>query len=149
MRSIAIASLITFTCASAALASFSDPKPEVPSTPSTSMPQGSGIKSPRQMAEETYALAYEEVGRAKKDLADKKDKNAQKKFKKALERGEEAVKLDPAYHEAWNLVGYCSRKLGDYDKAFAAYEKCLAVKFDYAPAREYLGEAWLEKGDVK
>ena len=40
-----------------------------------------------------------------------------------------------------------SRKLGDYDRAFAAYEKCLSIKSDYAPAREYLGEARLEKND--
>src|SRR5207249_173721 len=29
-----------------------------------------------------------------------------------------------------------------------AYLKCLGIKFDYAPAREYLGEAYLEMGKV-
>ena len=48
------------------------------------------------------------------------------------------------YHEAWNLMGYSARKLGWYDKAFAAYDHCLRIKPDYAPAREYLGEAYLE-----
>ena len=148
MRSLAIASLLLVLSTGPSWASFTGSKPEAPS-PSSSMPQPGVSTSPRQQAEELYGLAYEEVGRAKKDLADKKDKNAVKKFKRALERGEEAAKLDPTYHEAWNLVGYCARKLGDYDKAFAAYEKCLNLKFEYAPAREYLGEAWLEKGDPK
>jgi tetratricopeptide (TPR) repeat protein len=105
--------------------------------------------SARQEAEQSYALAYEEVGKAKKDLEDGKAKNAEKRFRKALERCEQAVALDENYHEAWNLVGYTSRKLGDYDKAFKAYDRCLSIQTNYAPAREYLGEAWLEKGDVK
>lgn len=103
--------------------------------------------SAREQAEGFYAQAYEEVARAKKDLADGKDKSAEKRFKRALEWGEKATALDEKYYEAWNLVGYTARKTGDYDKAFASYDKCLEIKSDYAPAREYLGEAWLEKGD--
>jgi tetratricopeptide (TPR) repeat protein len=112
---------------------------------------GPGGQQPtaRQEAELSYGLAYEEVGKAKKDLEDGKAKNAEKKFKRALERCEKAVALDERYHEAWNLLGYTARKTGDYDKAFKAYDRCLAIKPDYAPAREYLGEARLEKGDAK
>ena len=100
--------------------------------------------SPREQAEGFYSQAYEEIARAKTDLADGKDKNAEKRFKRALEWGEKATALDEKYYEAWNLVGFAARKLGDYEKAFAAYDKCLEIKADYAPAREYLGEAWLE-----
>jgi tetratricopeptide (TPR) repeat protein len=102
---------------------------------------------PREQAEGYYAQAYDEIARAKKELADGKDKNAQKSFKRALEYGEKATDLDDKYFEAWNLVGFAARKTGDYDKAFASYDKCLEIKTDYAPAREYLGEAWLEKGE--
>jgi tetratricopeptide (TPR) repeat protein len=105
--------------------------------------------TPRQEAEQSYALAYEEVGKAKKDVEKGKAKNAEKHFKRALEQSEKAVSLDDRYHEAWNLVGYTARKTGDYEKAFKAYDRCLAIKPDYAPAREYLGEAWLDKGDAK
>ncbi len=103
---------------------------------------------PHEQAEAAYSQAYEEVARAKAALADGKPKDAQKSFKRALEYAEKATALDDKYHEAWNLVGFAARKLGDYDKAFAAYDKCLEIKSDYAPAREYLGEAWLEKGDA-
>jgi Tfp pilus assembly protein PilF len=105
--------------------------------------------SQRQEAEEAYGLAYEEIGKAKKDLGGDKAKSAEKHFKRALDQSQHAVERDPKYYEAWNLVGYCSRKLGDYDRAFASYAKALEIKSDYAPAREYLGEAWLEKGDAK
>jgi len=122
-------------------ASGSSPPPQ-PSTTDAKPEPG-----PREQAEGYYAQAYEEIARAKKDLADGKGKNAQKSFKRALEYGEKATDLDEKYFEAWNLVGYAARKTGDYDKAFASYDKCLEIKTDYAPAREYLGEAWLEKGD--
>jgi len=127
-----------------AIASFgSGPGKEEPSRPSSQ-----GISSisltPRQEAERLYADALDEVEKAKKDLEAGKSKNAEKKFKKALDRGERAVEIDPRYHEAWNLIGYASRHLKNYDRALAAYDKCLALKPDYAPAREYLGEAYLE-----
>src|SRR5207245_8409152 len=88
------------------------------------------------------------VTRAKDDVAAGKDKNAQKKFKRALDSAEEAVQLDPKYYEAWNAVGYASRKLGKYDDALKAYGTCLDIKPDYAPAREYLGEAYIELGQI-
>lgn len=127
-------------------------KPE-PATPSSSMPSGSSSQSddansPRKQAERAYADAYEQVGKGNADLAASKTKDAQKKFKKALDSAQEAVRLDAKYHEAWNLVGYTSRKLGNYDVALKAYETCLDLKPDYAPAREYLGEAYVELGQI-
>jgi tetratricopeptide (TPR) repeat protein len=138
--------------ASAAWAAIGDPpKSSVPSGGDASVPSasGSGPRNSRQEAELSYALAYEELAKAEKEAAEGKKKNADKKLKRVLERGERAVALDPGYHEAWNLVGYAARKLGNYDKAFAAYDRCLTIKLDYAPARVYLGEAWLERGDAK
>lgn len=149
-----VSSVLSLLLAASAAFAMSEPRdpPPAPSSPS-GMPGTSGASAsgltPRQVAEQSYALAYEELGKAKKDIEDGKAKNAEKKFRKALERSERAVALDERYHEAWNLVGYTARKTGDYDKAFKAYERCLSIKPDYAPAREYLGEAWLEKGDAK
>lgn len=147
--------VVTLTLtAAAAWAMPSAPPPPPPSSgpatvPGSSTSPGSGSPTMRQQAEQDYALAYEEVGKANQDLEDGKAKNAEKKFKRALERCRRAVQYDERYHEAWNLIGYTSRKLNDYDSAFQAYEKCLAISPEYAPAHEYLGEAWLEKGDVK
>ena len=123
--------------------------PKEPETPSsTSETQSESQATARQQAERYYGDAYDEIAKAKKDLGDSKDKNAEKHFRKALDRARNAVELDSTYHEAWNLVGYASRKLKNYDQAIAAYLKCLGIKFDYAPAREYLGEAYIETGKV-
>jgi tetratricopeptide (TPR) repeat protein len=108
----------------------------------------SGAPSSRQQAEHAYANAYDQIAKAKEDLAKGKDKNAQKKFKHALESAQEAVQYDPQYYEAWNAVGYASRKLGDYDGAVKAYNRALEIKPDYAAAREYLGEAYVEMGQI-
>ncbi len=156
MRLFTIALLSTFLAggAYASLGGGGGSRPEPPPTPSTPPTSSNDadnkeVSGNRAEAERSYAQAYDEVTKAKDEVEKGKDKNAKKQFKKALEHAQHAADLDAKYHEAWNLVGYCSRKLGDYDKAFAAYDKCLAIKWDYAPAREYLGEAYLEKGDDK
>jgi tetratricopeptide (TPR) repeat protein len=108
----------------------------------------SGQPTPRQQAERDYGDAYSEIAKARKDVAAGKGKTTAKRFQKALDRARHAVELDSTYHEAWNLVGYASRKLGMYDDAVAAYVKCLGIQYDYAPAREYLGEAYVEMGKL-
>jgi tetratricopeptide (TPR) repeat protein len=130
-----------------------DPPPTPPSSSTSSaLPSGSDASvaatGARLDAERAYALAYEDLAKARKDADSGNKKNADKKYRKALERVENAVYLDSTYAEAWNLVGYAARRLGDYDKSFAAYDRCLALKPDFAAAREYLGEAWLEKGNL-
>jgi tetratricopeptide (TPR) repeat protein len=47
-----------------------------------------------------------------------------------------------------NLIGYSTRKLGDIDKGIDYYRQALAVDPGYIKARQYLGEAYLLKGDV-
>ncbi|TMQ67472.1 MAG: tetratricopeptide repeat protein [Candidatus Eisenbacteria bacterium] len=149
--SLVLATTLVSGIAHASGGSKPEPPPSNPSssTGDTNDAQPAVESSARADAERTYALAYDEVAKAKDEVEKGKAKNAQKKFKKALEHAQRATDLDQSYHEAWNLIGYCERKLGDYEKAFAAYDKCLSIKSDYAPAREYLGEAWLEKGDDK
>ena len=128
-----------------AYASFGGHKDEDSSSPpQTQNSAPAPTLTAHQQAEAWYATAYEVVNKAKAEQAKGKEKNAMKKFKDAYSRGEQIVEADSMYHEAWNLMGYSARKLGWYDKAFAAYDHCLRIKPDYAPAREYLGEAYLE-----
>lgn len=134
-------------CASTASADMGGRTPEPKQTSST--PEaGTTALTPRQQADRWYGDAYDEIAKAKKDVAAKKDKNVEKRFKKALERAERAIEIDSTYHEAWNLVGYAARHLKDYDHAVSAYTRCLRLKYDYAPAREYLGEAYVELGQL-
>jgi tetratricopeptide (TPR) repeat protein len=46
-------------------------------------------------------------------------------------------------------IGYSTRKLGDVDKGIDFYHQALAIDPGYTKVREYLGEAYLQKGDVQ
>ena len=70
------------------------------------------------------------------DKAKRQYDNARGYFASALQR-----KVD--MYEAWNYVGYTSRKLGDYDKALQAYDEALRLNPSYGEAIEYRGVAYL------
>lgn len=129
-------------------------RPATPPPTSTGSAPGSGSqsgteKSPRQLAEAWYGDAYDDVARAKDALgAETPDpKRAQKMFKRAIDRATRALDYDKNYFEALNLQGFSWRKLGNYEKSLEAYAACLRIEPNYAPAREYYGEALLESGD--
>jgi tetratricopeptide (TPR) repeat protein len=143
---VAIAVLAAAAAFAYSVGPAADPKPNPTST--SSAPEPGQAPTPRQEAERWYGDAYNEIAKANQDLAGAKAKNAEKRFKKAMERGEKAVALDSVYYEAYNLIGYCARQLGLYDKSLAAYQKSLAIQPDYAPAREYLGELYVDMGDL-
>ena len=69
--------------------------------------------------------------------------HALKAYATARTQFEAATKADPTLKEAWNLVGYTSRRLGEYDKSLAAYEQALALNPTYSEAIEYRAEAYL------
>jgi tetratricopeptide (TPR) repeat protein len=61
---------------------------------------------------------------------------------------EEATRAAPQMPEAWNGLGYASRKVGNYEAALAAYDKALALRPGYPEATEYRAEAYLAVGRI-
>jgi tetratricopeptide (TPR) repeat protein len=55
---------------------------------------------------------------------------------------------NPNTPEALNYRGYATRKLGRIDEGIAYYRRSIALDPRYAQVREYLGEAYVIKGDV-
>ncbi|MEC5399140.1 tetratricopeptide repeat protein [Uliginosibacterium sp. H1] len=53
------------------------------------------------------------------------------------------VRAEPRNADAWNWIGYASRRSGKLDDAFKAYDKALAADPGHRGAHEYVGEAWL------
>ena len=124
------------------------PPNEAPATDEKQTPDSTRAKATRAAAEDLYAKGYAEAQEGKQLKKDGKTGDAKKKFGKAIKKFEGAVERDAAYYEAWNMIGYCSRNLGDLKRAFSAYEKCLSIKPDYAEAHEYRGEAYIQSGDL-
>ncbi len=69
-------------------------------------------------------------------------------FTRSRDRFRVATAAGPERKEAWNMLGYTSRKLGDYDESLAAYTKALELSPDYPEAIEYRAELFLLTGKL-
>ena len=54
----------------------------------------------------------------------------------------------PRNADAWNELGHAYRKLGNMDDSFESYAKALEIDPKHRDAHEYLGEAFLQTGDL-
>lgn len=71
----------------------------------------------------------------------------QEKYKQAIDTLENAVDSEPDNADAWNLLGYASRKIGDLEQSAEAYSKALSIDPKHLDALEYQGELFLMLGD--
>jgi tetratricopeptide (TPR) repeat protein len=60
----------------------------------------------------------------------------------------EAAHEDDRNPDTYNLLGFAHRKTGKLEAALKYYEKALALEPGHRGAHEYIGEAYLEMGDV-
>jgi len=137
----------------------------MPSSPTSGAPTYSSTMSKEDAGKlksaELYAQAYREIDKAKTELAQSeklkqsdanqaaaKATNARNRLDKSRLKLVEATTLDETNADAWNMLGFTRRKLGDRAGAFDAYWKCLALKPDHIGAHEYMGEAYLEDGKL-
>ena len=70
-------------------------------------------------------------------------------FNGALSLLESETAADPNNADAWNLTGFASRKLGDYTRSEAAYDRALAINPKHKGALEYKGELYLTLGNLE
>ena len=70
------------------------------------------------------------------------------KYDEAIPLLESVVKDNPRDADAWNYLGFANRKVGNKEKAFDAYQKALALDPKHKGAHEYLGELYLQMGDL-
>ena len=81
------------------------------------------------------------------DLTSVRAKIEAKNYKGALDELRDLAE-DNQQADVYNLMGYTLRKTGDYTTSLTYYNKALALQPDYKPAREYLGELYVETGDM-
>jgi Flp pilus assembly protein TadD len=55
---------------------------------------------------------------------------------------------EPTNADAWNLLGFTQRKLGEFDAAGVAYDTALKINPAHLGALEYQGELFLQTGAV-
>ncbi|MEO8313522.1 MAG: tetratricopeptide repeat protein [Pseudomonadota bacterium] len=102
---------------------------------------------PAMSARLNYNVGFERFETARKLEASKGAQAEVKQgFRDAREKFRKAAEADPAMKEAWNLIGYTSRRLGEYTESLKAYETALKLQPDYPEAIEYLAELYVETG---
>jgi tetratricopeptide (TPR) repeat protein len=96
----------------------------------------------------TSALAVDNLTyNSAPDLASVRAKIKAKDYKGAIE---ELTPMLATYQHAdvYNLMGFSLRKSGDYKQAYTYYRKALDFDPDHKGALEYLGELYVETGQL-
>jgi len=97
----------------------------------------------------THAFAVDNLSsRDAPDLTSVRAKIKAKDFKAAL--AEMQPMLATHQHaDLYNLLGFCLRKAGDYPQAYSFYRKALDYDPEHKGALEYLGELYVETGQIE
>jgi tetratricopeptide (TPR) repeat protein len=98
-----------------------------------------GVRAVKQ-AEKQERAAAEAANEGKKAKAQERTR---REYEKAREAFTATVQQAPQNPDAWNYLGYTSRKLGHYNDSLAAYDEALRLKADFAEAIEYRAETYL------
>jgi tetratricopeptide (TPR) repeat protein len=141
------AAILLFATACTALGAGNGPIP----TPSDDVRV---TRSPENRAASAYNSGERLVQKADAldaDAARQTDERKQKKlhdkaletYGAALRKFAQAIELNSTMYAAWNYLGYCQRKLGNFEDALTAYERALSLKPGYPEAIEYRGHAYL------
>lgn len=69
-------------------------------------------------------------------------------YNRAIELLQKLVAAKPGNADAWNYLGFSHRKLKKFGQAMTAYQKALAIDPEHRGANEYLGELYLQTGDL-
>ena len=70
------------------------------------------------------------------------------KYKMAIPLLQQSLAENPANADAYNYLGYSLRKSGNREDALVNYQKALAIDPEHRGANEYLGELYLEMGQL-
>jgi tetratricopeptide (TPR) repeat protein len=68
----------------------------------------------------------------------------QEDWQSVIDHMTKAVQQKPWLDDAYSLMGFAHRKLGDFDQSFIFYDKALTLNPHNRGALEYLGEAYLD-----
>ena len=82
-------------------------------------------------------------------LTDAKIAIDNKDFKKAIAELQKALEEKDDDADVWNLMGFSYRQMRELDLAWDAYERALTIDPNHRGANEYLGELYLQQGQLE
>ncbi len=99
-------------------------------------------KSPEAVATEALNSGLKRLEKADQ-IESKNPKQARKEYEAALKDFQAAAEASPDNYRAHNGAGYSLRKIGNYERALASYERALVLAPTSSEAIEYRAEAYL------
>lgn len=84
----------------------------------------------------------------KSPLAPFQELISDEKYQQAISELDKALKDDPDSADLLNLMAYSHRKLQHFDIALDYYQKALQIEPQHRGANEYLGELYLQTGQL-
>ena len=69
-------------------------------------------------------------------------------YGRAIDLLQKVIAGDSENADAWNFLGFSHRNLKSLDEALVAYQKALAIDPAHLGANEYLGELYLQTGEL-
>jgi tetratricopeptide (TPR) repeat protein len=93
-------------------------------------------------------LAVDTASPAAPDLAAVRAKIKSKDWPAAIRDLNAMIDQGVQHADVYSLLGFSLRKSGDYDKAYTFYRKALEFEPNHKGALEYLGELYLERGEL-
>jgi cytochrome c-type biogenesis protein CcmH/NrfG len=69
-------------------------------------------------------------------------------YQAAITLLQQVVTVEPTNADAWNLLGFSNRKLGNMDAAASAYTEALTINPGHLGALEYQGEMFVQLGQI-
>jgi tetratricopeptide (TPR) repeat protein len=73
----------------------------------------------------------------------------EQKYQQAIDKLDKALADEPEDADLLNLVAFSHRKLDRFEMALDYYLKALAIEPEHRGANEYLGELYLQLGDLE
>ena len=141
---IALILLLATTCTAFGAGGGSTPSPMPASSPMTPEDRArNDYNAGVRLVEKADQLSADALHQADERKKTKALTKAGQSYAAAMKKFVHATQLQPSNYQAWNYIGYTSRKMGKYEDALAAYDRALGLKPDYAEAIEYRGHAYL------
>jgi len=94
------------------------------------------------------ALAVDSETSEAPDLVGVRAKIKAKDFNAAISELETIIDQGVQQADVYNLMGFSLRKSGNLDRAYSFYRKALEFEPDHKGALEYLGELYVERGEI-
>jgi Tetratricopeptide repeat len=118
--------------------------PATPTTPAATTPPAAATTAAPKAGQPTPTAAAASTATPAAMMQSGRDAVAKKDWPTAVAMFTKVTEAEPKNADAWNMLGYSTRKSGNAKAAIGLYNKALTINPNHLGALEYQGEAFVE-----